>query len=153
MTLIKNIQAGELKKQLDKTEWENLTDLTVIGPIDFSDWQFLGSMAHKQLRSIDLSQTTGLRMTGDLNHIFYGSTILNTVSLPEGVTYIDEKCFEDCVNLETIKLPDSLNNIGSYAFLHCGLKEIHLPNKLRRFGPRTFADCSNLKKAILPDEL
>ena len=38
MTLIKNIQAGELKKQLDKTEWENLTDLTVIGPIDFSDW-------------------------------------------------------------------------------------------------------------------
>ena len=153
MTNINNIKAGSLSEAMSAEQWKEVTSVQISGNINFSDWQFLGTLAQNKLAYIDLGNTEGLRMTADLNHIFYGSKALKKLVLPEGVTLIDEKCFEDCNQLEDIKLPDSLNNIGGYAFLRCGLKQIVMPNKLRRFGPRAFADCSNLEKVILPEQL
>ena len=150
MTQIINKEAGHLHQAMPASSWKEINEVEVSGPIDFSDWQFLGSLAQKSLKKINLKETTGLRMTADLNHIFYGSPVLEEVVLPEGVTLIDEKCFEDCTQLHSITLPGSLNNIGGYAFLRCGLSQLTLPSKLKRFGPRAFADCSNLKEVTLP---
>ena len=124
MTKINNIKAGHLSEAMTAEQWNNITAVQVSGNINFTDWQFLGTLAQNKLEDIDLGNTSGLRMTADLNHIFYGSKSLKKLILPEGVTLIDEKCFEDCNQLESIKLPNSLNNIGGYAFLRCGLKEI-----------------------------
>lgn len=44
--------------------------------------------------------------------------------IEEGVTSVDEEAFRDCVNLQSVSFPDSLQEIGRYAFYGCDLRSI-----------------------------
>ena len=44
--------------------------------------------------------------------------------IEEGVTSVDEEAFRDCVNLQSVSFPDSLQEIGRYAFYGCNLRSI-----------------------------
>ncbi|MBD5158661.1 MAG: leucine-rich repeat protein [Ruminococcus sp.] len=53
------------------------------------------------------------------------------IILPEGLEYIEPLTFIKCNNLETVNFPDSLKNIGAYAFSFCenlGTLEISCPD-------------------------
>ncbi len=50
-------------------------------------------------------------------------------------------------------VPDSVAEIGEYAFLSSGMTEIILPQNIRRIGKRAFSGCKNLKSIILPNKL
>ena len=53
------------------------------------------------------------------------------IILPEGLEYIEPVTFYECHNLEKINFPDSLKNIGIYAFMKCdnlGTLEIDCPD-------------------------
>ena len=75
---------------------------------------------------------------------FYGKA--KSVSIPYGVTQLDNYLFSDCDNLETVTLPDSITAIGDYCFsitessssVTRGLKEITLPNNLKSIGRSAF---------------
>ena len=53
-----------------------------------------------------------------------------------------------------ILLPDTVEEIGPYAFWHChGLEEVRVPEGVRVIGPGTFGECADLKKISLPGSL
>ena len=53
-----------------------------------------------------------------------------------------------------ILLPDTVEEIGPYAFWHChGTEEIRIPEGVRALGPGTFGECADLKELSLPDSL
>lgn len=63
-------------------------------------------------------------------------------------------CFEDCINLKSIILPDSLQYIGEYAFKNCiNLSNITLPKKLLFLGKYAFDNCQLLSKIVIPEQL
>ena len=40
------------------------------------------------------------------------------ISIPDGVTNIGDKAFEDCKSLVSINIPNSVTNIGDNAFMY-----------------------------------
>lgn len=61
--------------------------------------------------------------------------------------HIGEKCFAMCLNLESVKLPNSLVRLGSMAFQYdLSLKEVNFFYKIRYIGSRAFENCAGLKR-------
>ena len=50
---------------------------------------------------------------------FYDCTNLTNVTIPEGVTVIDESAFRYCSSLTSVALPTSVTKISSFAFCNC----------------------------------
>ena len=70
------------------------------------------------------------------------------------VTSIGNNAFEDCVHLESIKIPDSVTSIGEWAFARCSnLTSINIPKGVTIIEDHTFFCCSSLESIQLPHGL
>ena len=88
------------------------------------------------------------------NGLFQDNKKLKTVSLPDGLLYIDHCCFKNCTALETLVIPKSVTSIENSAFYGCtSLKEITLPKGLTKINQRLFSGCSSLISVNLPDTI
>ena len=111
---------------------------------------------------------------------FNGKKSLQSIILPEGITFIDKSAFSNS-GLKAITLPESLEEIGQSVFSGTQLKEITIPANVRALGtsafegsdagtmplekvifngskikeiePYTFKNCVNLKEITLPESL
>ena len=55
---------------------------------------------------------------------------------------------------EYVEIPESVEQIGFYAFWKCrNLKEIRLPDGIRELPAGVFGECAGLEKAVLPGKL
>lgn len=70
------------------------------------------------------------------------------------VTSVSYMSFYGNENIVSIDLPDSLMEIGDYAFAKCAaLESVRFGNKLTKIGKGAFLECSSLEKIALPDML
>ena len=73
--------------------------------------------------------------------------------MPDGVTEINSRAFEDS-HLSTIKLPNTLKKIGTYAFSACQqLKDITIPKSVTTIGGYPFLACNKLTKIVIPENV
>lgn len=76
---------------------------------------------------------------------------LISVTLPEGLTVIDEDRFSGCDVLKQISLPETLESIGDMAFAYCEeLEEIVIPSSVKTIGADAFWGCRKLKEVRIP---
>ena len=60
--------------------------------------------------------------------------------------------FSRCENLNCVNLPDSLEEIGSEAFVNCeNLISLQLPKNVNFIEPDAFAECRHLMLFVYPD--
>ena len=79
---------------------------------------------------------------------------LVSVTLPNGLTTIEESAFNACHNLIEINIPQSMVSIGDDAFARCfKLNSVTLPDGIKCIHSGTFQHCSNLKEVIVPATL
>ncbi|WEK83176.1 MAG: leucine-rich repeat protein [Mycoplasma sp.] len=81
--------------------------------------------------------------------VFYGLQNLRTVSFENKKTFkrLGLGAFAGCPNLETIDLPLSMDDVGTYAFRNdTSLRKIVLPTGITTIGKATFWKCSNLEE-------
>ena len=63
------------------------------------------------------------------------------------VTVIGKKAFLSKKNLRKVFLPESVKEIGDWAFAYCdGLMEVSMPHQAIQFGRSVFLECKSLKK-------
>ena len=88
---------------------------------------------------------------------FQNYTNLESVSIPDSVTYIDgflNGAFQGCTGLKSIKLPNRLTGLGNWIFEGCtSLTDVTLPNNLEECGINVFANCTSLKSIVIPNSL
>ena len=80
---------------------------------------------------------------------FQGMSSLNEINIPEGITQIGNRAFENCTNvkLDINKLLKNVESIGEYAFSNCSATEfgdIVLPEKLKKIESGTFYNCTGI---------
>ena len=74
--------------------------------------------------------------------------------IPEGTKYIDSCAFEDCKELTSVVIPNSVTRISWNAFNGCtGLKSIVIPNSVTEIGSRAFRGCTGLNNFIIPESV
>ena len=75
------------------------------------------------------------------------------VVVPDGVTKIAAFAFDSC-KVTAVTLPDTVKEIGIYAFTDCTqLQQISFPSSLRSVGEYAFAKCRSLAKVTWPGNI
>lgn len=70
------------------------------------------------------------------------------------VTSIGKSAFELCRKLESVTLPDTVDNIGECAFNACmALKSVNIPEHVKKLFTYTFKECSALTYIQIPAEV
>ena len=82
--------------------------------------------------------------------VFCGNHNLAAITIPEGVTLIDESAFEDCVNLKSVTIPKSITFLGRASFREClSLKSIDIPERVTNIGIFAFYGCVSLETVTI----
>lgn len=70
------------------------------------------------------------------------------------VKYIKESGFQDCYNITSLEIPESVIFIGSWAFSSCRrLTSITIPESVTSIGEGAFCYCSDLTNVIIPESV
>ena len=84
----------------------------------------------------------------------------STLTLSEGIQYVNAKAFTNTTNIVSLTLPNSLIKIGDNlnyvngAFNGCtGLTSVTFGNSLETIGANTFSGCTGLTELVLPDSV
>ncbi len=78
-------------------------------------------------------------------------TSIKTITLPDSLTNIGDYAFAFCENLASIEIPDSVTSIGEAAFRYClNLASITLPDSVTNIGRCAFLDCTSLASIEIP---
>ena len=72
---------------------------------------------------------------------------LTQYTIPDSVTSIGWKAFQNCDSLTSVTIPDSVTSIGASAFAWCNsLTSVTIGNSVTSIGYDAFGDCSSLKE-------
>ena len=88
------------------------------------------------------------------NHEWKKGTIKGNYSVRPGTICICDRAFCNCPDLETIILPQSVRQIGKYAFSNClNLSRVSLNDGLVIIDDNAFCGCKHLHSILLPDSV
>ncbi len=73
-----------------------------------------------------------------------------TVNIPDGVKKIAPIVFDSNEIIEYVTIPDTVTEIGLYAFASTNIRNLKLPKNLEIIGPSAFRFCSNITEVAIP---
>lgn len=86
---------------------------------------------------------------------FFGNTEITDIYIEDGITQIMHGAFYGCTSLKSIRLPNTLVDLGSdrgRVFRGCtSLESIYIPDGITIIENETFYDCASLKYVRIPD--
>jgi hypothetical protein len=95
------------------------------------------------------SEIDGVAVTSISEYAFSDCNLLQSCTIPEGITQIGYRAFDKCYNLKSIVLPQSLTYIGDRAFNYCSsLIQVTIPKAVETLGMFVFGNCSQLLNVV-----
>ena len=87
-----------------------------------------------------------IRFDGDVTQFSLMNEDVESISIPNSVTEIEDWAFGRCIKLKSITIPNGVTSIGKRAFYGCSsLESIIIPNSVTSIGDWAFDGCVNLK--------
>lgn len=130
------------------------SSVTAIGSYAFANCENLKtievSQSVKSIQScvfkscVSLTKATWRTLVSVPDSVFENCSALTDVKL-SSVAKIGERAFSGCIGLKEIILPQSLTEIGEYAFNKTALASITLPQSIDKVGNGWFSDCKYLE--------
>ena len=128
-------------KQLSSVQLSN--NLTILGKFAFGNCTSLTSIwIPKSLKTAYTSASWG--------GPFAGCVALQIVELETGMTKIPDNLFGSCPGFTTITIPDTVTEIGGWAFANTNLNSITIPDSVTQIGKSAFSG-SKLESIRIPD--
>ena len=66
---------------------------------------------------------------------------------------IPDNLLKNCTGLESVTIPDSVTDIGAYAFAGSGLKTVVIPKNIESIGDGCFKNCAALETVVFSGDL
>ena len=83
-----------------------------------------------------------------------GCLFLKSLVIPDSVTNIGDYAFWGCKSLKSLVISDSVTSIGDYAFDGCcSLRCVVISDGVTRIGNYAFWGCKSLKSLVIPDSV
>ena len=125
----------------------NCNSLPVIQNIRYAD-TYLVAVIDKSLSYYTIKD--GTRWIGF--RAFQECPNLVSVTIPNSVVGVEESAFESCSGLTSVVMGHSIKYIGYRAFSGCSsLPSVIIPNSVTVIGAEAFAGCANLTSINIPD--
>ena len=108
------------------------------------------------LTTVTFAENSQLKSIG--GSAFYGTEHayprFKEIKIPDSVETIGTNAFYDCQNLERIALPSALQTLSNGTFYNCtALSEVTFPASLKTIESSAFSGCRNLSEVKLPASL
>ena len=87
-------------------------------------------------------------------YAFQNCINLTSIDIPQSVTVIEEGTFDDCINLTNVNLPDNISKISFRTFNNCSsLTDIEIPESVVYIDSYAFCGCSSITNIELPESI
>ena len=101
------------------------------------------------------TKLTSIHIPANVESVGYGAfyyvSTLQTVTMENGVTYIDGYAFQGCTNLVTVNMSAYVTQIGDGVFYNCSkLKNFVMPAGVTSIGSNAFYNCDALTSIWVP---
>ena len=150
-----NLQKIQLPKYLKSVEDEAFCNCSGLQAVRFPDTvQKIGAGAFYNCTSLR-SVEWGKELEEIKENAFTGCKNLEgTLFLPDSLKCICRDAFSRCASIDSLVLPDSVSELGTYAFLYCvGLKEIKIGKGLSKLSRGVFRGCSRIHELVVPENI
>ena len=95
----------------------------------------------------------GVVYNDDMTRLIACSQDVKSLIIPEGVISIMKSAFDNC-DIKSVKLPDSLKKLGTFAFANCkNLEKVDFGTGLEVINNNVFEGCVNLHGIELPSQM
>ena len=112
---------------------------------------YTGSIAEWCNILFDYNDANPLRNNADL---YINGTKVVELTIPNGITKINDYAFAGCTSITSIILPNSVTSIGENAFSYCyNLTEVIMSNNLVEIGEYAFYQCKALMSITIPQSV
>ncbi len=159
---------GTLASFINENHYSQLSSLVLSGKVDARDFATLAKL--KKLSSLTLNNVAIVAYKGNegpikgtkqypagelpMQALMNNQTLRSFEAIGEQITSLGAKCFENCSQLSSVKLPHSITEFAGSNFKNCiRLTTIKLPLALTDLGYSTFEGCSSLTQIELPTQL
>ena len=136
---------GTLKELLTEKSANRVTCLVLTGTINNQDWAYLKN-AGTSVSKLDLSGLTNEQMPASF---FKENMVINTVILPAHLEAVPMHLFNNS-SVKTIKVPNTVTSIGSYAFSSIFIDGFDFPDNLTRIEENAFLGCNCPTPIFIP---
>ena len=106
------------------------------------------------------TSSDGKIVTPYKSDVFGANIVSNTYRDGQGiiifdapVTSIGERAFDWRTSLTSVTIPDSVTEIGGWAFSDCSLTSVTIPNSVTSIGNYAFDGCTSLTSVTIPDSV
>lgn len=120
---------------------------------DYGDGTMGVRCRNKELQHAKIpSEINGKEVTMIDSDCFKDNAVLESVEIPQTITYIEDFAFYNCTNLKSLSLPANLNRIDWQAFYNCSsLTEITIPASVTIIEEFVFEGCTSMKEIRVSD--
>jgi len=126
------------------------TDITIPTTIDGYPVSAVGDYAFTQYSVLEsITIPNGITSVG--NYAFYKCTALEEIAFPDSVLTIGNNAVDCCSELKTASLGNGVTSIGNYCFSSCPkLTDVDLGTSLQVIGEYAFYNATSLEKIEIP---
>lgn len=143
----------------------------VTGYKDLEEPEYLNGVLQNPVDLVIPNTINGVTITGIDQEAFMGWERVRSVEFEDGIEYIGFSAFQNCVNIETVSIPDSVTYLDEYAFYDakklknlnfgenpqlavinymsfggCGFEEVVIPASVTNIYEKAFRSCKDLEK-------
>ena len=143
---------GLLRMGVKALEGTNISSIILpnslkeIGAYAFKDTKLDSIFLPENLTSIEISAfentpITSIELPNTLSYIgssAFSNTKISSINIPYLISSIPDKLFYNCVNLQSISLPEGIVSIGELAFAETAIRNITLPSSVTSIGEESF---------------
>lgn len=110
--------------------------------------------SNKSISLVIPEEIHGVKIKNIGYSVFNQCENIESVTLPESIESIGDEAFDNCIGLKSIVVPGNVVSIGEGAFEGCiSLKNITLPKNISSINEKSFFHCENLVSITIPDSV